>query len=209
MGNLQCNNYYCQTVSFKPEWLSESSWDISFNHNDKKPYIIDKGILKISDVNKFKLLLSKKLLLDFNEVRNISIPINFKYKIDKSNEINIFLIFSNNLINIDNINKDMNTDNLFFIKLKFIKNNILIYRSFNDKIINKKIKSDKINSFIITIENNFKFLLVHEKLYNNNIVNIYEDKYLNMITFNDIYLSLYIENKNQLINKEFIELNFE
>ena len=80
MGNFQCNNYYCQNVSFKPEWLSESAWEITFNHNQIKPYIIDKGILKINNVNKFKLLLTKKLILYFNEVRNISIPINFKYK---------------------------------------------------------------------------------------------------------------------------------
>ena len=209
MGNFQCNNYYCQNVSFKPEWLSESAWEITFNHNQIKPYIIDKGILKINNVNKFKLLLTKKLILDFNEVRNISIPINFKYKINKQNYVDIFLIFSNNPTNIEKIDKDMSTDNLFFIKLKLIKNNITICRSFNDKIINKRLKTDKINSFIVTIENNFKFLLVTEKLYNNNIINIYEDKYLNNITFTDIYLSLYIVNKNELIEKEFIELNFE
>ena len=51
MGNINynnfiCENYYCQSVSFKPEWFSETTWTINYVCN-KKPYIIDKGILKI------------------------------------------------------------------------------------------------------------------------------------------------------------------
>ena len=106
--NIICDNYYCQSVSFKPEWFSESSWSIDYKYNiinstandiitdisiddikiddinikpninynnSEKPYFIDKGILKINNVPSFDLLLSKKLLIDFNEIKYISIPI--------------------------------------------------------------------------------------------------------------------------------------
>lgn len=150
MGNINynnfiCDNYYCQSVSFKPEWLSESTWNINYNYleDNKKPYTIDKGILKIYNVEKFELLFSKKLLIDFNLIRNISIPINFKYFMTNNNSLDLFFIFSNVELQLDNL-KDLNTNNnLFFIKINFIGNKINIFRSFNDKIYSKKIKSKK------------------------------------------------------------------
>ena len=27
-NNFMCENYYCQSVSYKPEWFSENSWNI-------------------------------------------------------------------------------------------------------------------------------------------------------------------------------------
>lgn len=220
MGNINynnfiCENYYCQSVSFKPEWLSESTWDITYNYledNNKKPYTIDKGILKIYNVEKFELLFSKKLLIDFNLIRNISIPINFKYQMTNNNSLDLFIIFSNMQLQLDNL-KELNSNNhLFFIKINFIGNKINIFRSFNDKIVSKKIKSKKINTFIISLENNFKILLVNEKLYNNKFKILYDEKYLNNDNFdnyNDFFLNLYITSKNGLLKKDFIELNFE
>lgn len=209
MGNFVCDNYYCQSISFKPEWLSESSWNINFIYEEsKKPYNINKGVLKINDVNKFNLLLSKKLLLNFNEIKNIMIPINFRYYLN--NDLDIYIIFSNKEIQIDNINEKIDLNNSFFIKLKFMKKKITIYRSFNDKIITHKINSEKINSFNISIENNFKILLITEKLFNKKI--IYQEKYLNFNQFddfNDFYLNIYIDNKNPIIKNEFVELNLE
>ena len=134
MGNinykdLTCDNYYCQSVSFKPEWFSESAWVIEYEKNEKneKPYIIDKGILKIRSIeiekidnSNFELLLSKKLLINFNDIRNITIPINFRYKLD--NEVDILIIFSNSLLSLKNI-KDLNSlsNDMFFINLKLSK----------------------------------------------------------------------------------------
>lgn len=221
MGNINynnfiCENYYCQSVSFKPEWLSESTWNITYNYLEeekiKKPYLIDKGILKISNVNKFELLFSKKLLIDFNQIRNISIPINFKYYLTNNNSIDIFFIFSNNQFELNNLNSlNTNDNNLFFIKLNFIANKINIFRSFNEKIFTKKIKFKKINTFIISLENNFKILLVNEKLYNNKFKILYDEKHLNnnFDNYDDFYLNLYIRSKNGFLKKDFIELNFE
>ena len=215
-NNLICDNYYCQSVSFKPEWFSESSWNIEYKYQNedlnneepkRKPYSIDKGILKIKNTPKFELLLSKKLLLDFNEIKNISIPINFKYELE--NEVNISLIFSTKQLSLENINNEQ----LFFINLNFTKKRIYIYRSFDNKIIKKKINSSKVNTFDINIENNFQILLITEKLYNNNIKAIYEGKYLknfNQSEKMELYLNFLIKNKNDLTNKnEYLELNFE
>lgn len=218
MGNINynnfiCDNYYCQSVSFKPEWLSEASWNIMYNYKDSiKPYLIDKGILKINNVYNFDILFSKKLLIDFNDVKYLSIPINFSYNINKDNNIDIYIIFSSKELLLENINELKPQDDLFFIHLNLYKNKLFINRSFNDKISNKKIKSKKINSFNIIIENNFKILMITEKLFNNNIKNIYEEKYINNYNFqnyNSLYLSLYINSKNGIIENEFIQLNFE
>ena len=218
MGNINynnfiCDNYYCQSVSFKPEWLSEASWNITYNYQESiKPYIIDKGILKINNVYNFDILFSKKLLIDFNDVKYLSIPINFSYNINKHNNIDVYIIFSNKELLLENINELKPQDDLFFIHLNMHKNKLFINRSFNDIISNKKIKSKKINSFNIIIENNFKILMITEKLFNNNIKNIYEEKYINNYNFqnyNSLYLSLYINSKNGIIENEFIQLNFE
>jgi hypothetical protein len=221
MGNINynnfiCENYYCQSISFKPEWLSESTWNITYNYLEeektKKPYLIDKGILKINDVKKFELLFSKKLLIDFNLIRNISIPINFKYYMKNNNLIDIFFIFSSKQLEIDDLNQLDTNKNLFFIKINFVGNKINIFRSFNDKIFTKKIKFKKVNTFIMSLENNFKIILVNEKLYNNKSKILYDEKYLNNNSFddyNDFFLNLYIKSKNGFSKKDFIELNFE
>jgi hypothetical protein len=129
-----------------------------------------------------------------------------------NNSLDLFFIFSNIQLQFDNL-KELKTNNhLFFIKINFIGNKINIFRSFNDKIVSKKIKSKKINTFIISLENNFKILLVNEKLYNNKFKILYDEKYLNSDNFdnyNDFFLNLYITSKNGLLKKDFIELNFE
>ena len=220
MGNINynnfiCENYYCQQISFKPEWLSESTWKITYNYLadiTKKPYLIDKGILKINDLNKFEILFSKKLLIDFNLIRNICIPINFKYYIEKNNSIDIFFIFSNKQVELNELNKLNENNNIFFIKINFVRDKINVLRSFNDKVFSKKIKCKKINTFSISLENNFKIILINEKLYNNKLKIIYDEKYLNTNVFDnydDFFLNLYIKSENGLFKKEFMELNFE
>jgi hypothetical protein len=280
MGNINfkdivCDNYYCQPISFKPEWFSENSWNINYVYYDiantknkisekknedstdslnytnnienenfeheniekkdnetientlssdstfkknvteifkNKPYIIDKGILKIKNVQKFDLLLSKKLLIDFEEIDKISIPINFKYDIET--RIDFYIIFSNYIVNLDNINNlNLSNDNAFYINLTFLKKKIFISHSFNDKIIKKSINPNKINTFHLNLINNFNLLLIEEKLYNNNINKIFSEKYFKMFNCdhsNNIYLNLFIKPKTNIcLENEFLELNFE
>ena len=205
-NNFVCENYYCQSVAFKPEWLSETAWNITYNYDkENKPYIIDKGVLKINDVNKFDILLSKKLLIDLNEINTISIPINFKYKLLNNNDIDFFIIFSDKLLSLDILNNSFGS-----INLNLTKNKIYIYRTFNNDSKKINIKSNKINTIDINIENNFEILLLTEKIINSYKKNLFENKYLNAFNNkNNFYLSLYIKNKKGLNKNEFIELNFE
>jgi hypothetical protein len=220
MGNYNnyiCDNYYCHSVSFKPEWLSENSWTIKYKYNkeiiNEKPYSIEKGILKIKNCYNNNLLLSKKLMINFDEIRNIIIPINFKYHLNNDSKVSIYIIFSSNNLseNFENSNeKDLilNIDKeSFYINLILLKKKIYLSNSFDSNIDKYGIKLDKIYSFIINIENNFNMLLINE-----NLNNIFDKKILYNFTFNenkDYYINLYIKTENNLNNKEYIELNFE
>ena len=225
MGNINynnfiCENYYCQSVSFKPEWFSETTWTINYSSN-KKPYVIDKGILKIIEETPSQIMLSKKLLINFNEIRNISIPIIFKYNLLKldSNNIDIFIIFSDKILNIDdmnNLNKKKNdtedkedteySPSLFYIHLNLLRNVVYINHSFDTKIVKKKIKSKKANIYDIMLENNYEMLLLTEKISKSN-----EEKHIINYSFkedNEYYLNIFVKN-NGIKKKEFIELAFE
>jgi len=232
MGNYNnyiCENYYCQSVSFKPEWLSENSWDIKYkylksnyldNEHEKivdliinKPYTIEKGILKIKNVLKNNLLFSKKLFINFEDVKNILVPINFKYNLSKNSKINIYIIFSSNNLtnNFENNNEKeliLNLDkDCFYINLILYKKYIYLSNSFEQNIIKNSIKNNKIYSFIINIENNFNMLLINE-----NLNNIFDKKFLYNFSFienKDYYINLYIKIENDLKSNEYIELNFE
>ena len=131
MGNLNyknfiCDNYYCQSVSFKPEWFSENNWIINYcTDTNKKPYIIDKGTLKLKNIEFTKIILSKKLLINFSDIKSISIPLIFKYnilKLDNKN-IDIFLIISNKTFKIEYIDKliEHKDEILFHIHLNLFK----------------------------------------------------------------------------------------
>ena len=122
---------------------------------------------------------------------------------------------NNDLLNINTINL---FNNIFFINLKLLYKKINIYRSFNDILIEKKIKLNKIFKFEINIEYNFNLLLINEILFNDHNIKKYENKYLLnfnknenelKLNVNDIYLNLFIVNNNNLGENEFIELNFE
>ena len=217
-NNYVCNNYYCHSVSFKPEWLSENSWTIKYKYliNEEslnKPYTIDKGVLKIKNSFKNNLLLSKKLLINFDELRNIIIPINFKYYLNNHSKLSIYIIFSSNNLS-DNFENNNEKDFLlninkesFYINLILIKKKIFLSNSFDQNINKYNIKTNKIYSFTINVENNFNMLLINET-----INNIFDNKYLYNFIFNEnqeYYINLYIKTENNLNNKEYIELNFE
>lgn len=224
MGNINyknfiCDNYYCQSVSFKPEWFSENNWNIKYSLSDNKcsdkliakPYIIDKGILKIKQIDELNIILSKKLLINFNDIRNISIPLLFKYKLlnSDSKNIDMFIIISNNNLEINDINKIKDIKDksiLFYTHLNLLKNILYINHSFDTKIIKKKINSKKINKYNLDIQNNYEMLLLTEK-----VSKYIEEKYIinnNFSEDNEYYINIFIK-INEFKNKEFIELSFE
>jgi hypothetical protein len=215
MNNILCNNYYCQPISFKPEWFSKTSWEIKSSLEDidgidDKNYIINKGILKIENIQSSYLLLSKKLLLSLEDINNISIPLFFHYNIIKENEYIISILFSKELIKISDI-KNINT-----LYSEFKKNNLIFQlKLFNNycyllnkkKIVKKKINSKKDNIFDIKIENNVELLLIKNKLYNKDKV-IYETSFIeNFKIKDDVYLHIFIQNKKDMLENEYVELN--
>jgi hypothetical protein len=208
--NLMCENYYCQSVSFKPEWFSETSWAIDYKINNKisddleisyiKPYIINKGIIIIKNTPKFDLIFSKKLLLDFNEKVNFSIPINFKCCL--KNPLNIYIIFSETNLDLKNVNQS-----LFYKHLKIFKKNIFIknenhenniaipFRAFSDTdptrnsegykfSISKKIKYNKYHKFEMILESDNNSIIIDESLYYKE-KKYYNEKYVKILEFNE------------------------
>jgi hypothetical protein len=210
MGNIVCDNYYCHSVSYKPEWFSESTWNIDYlSDNQKKPFTIDKGVLKIKDTSIFNMILSKKIFMDIDEIKEIHIPLHFKYNILKDHCIYISILFSNTLLLLNDIDiTDTHTLNFFSINLILLPNRLMIKNSFDERI-----NMNTLNTYIVTMENNLDFILIHEKLYTDRYKNIaYENKYLesSTIQFSDnLFLSIYIKTNNHLSAEEYIELHFE
>lgn len=240
MGNIACSNYYFQEISFKPEWFSQNSWNIDYNYLIKKdcetknpyPYLIDKGIIQLKNTDIFKLLISKKLLIDLSTSNTINIPLNFIYNINKKLKINMFIIFSKDNIKLSDI-LDIDLDNnnfknnqfklnnknkLFYSKINFDKNKLTISNSFSNDTFQKNITSNENNKFLISLENNIDLFLIHNKLvlnktYELNDLNYYNDdsydeKYVISNIFGNennstMYLSIFIYS-----NQDFKENNF-
>jgi hypothetical protein len=214
-NNFSCDNYYCQDIILKPEWFSENSWNITYNYFDEnfdfKPYTIEKGLIKLKGTPKFNLLLSKKLNIDLNDFEKFIIPIHFNFFLE--NDISIYIILSNSELNLKDINKinDNNNDNLFYFHIFLNKKKISIQRSFDNKNFKfNKIKNNLDNYYNIELKNSSnKLFSINEKMFKNN-KEIFDYNTIKLFNNDDIYLSLYITSKNQMINKnEYLDLNFE
>ena len=214
-NNFSCDNYYCQDIILKPEWFSENSWNITYNYFDEnfdfKPYTIEKGLIKLKGTPKFNLLLSKKLNIDLNDFEKFIIPIHFNFFLE--NDMSIYIILSNSELNLKDISKinDDNNDNLFYFHIFLNKKKISIQRSFDNKNFKfNKIKNNLDNYYNIELKNsNNKLFSINEKMFKNN-KEIFDYNSIKLFNYDDIYLSLYITSKNQMINKnEYLNLNFE
>jgi transcriptional regulator CtsR len=262
MGNIACNNYYFEEILLKPEWFSDNSWNIQYkymnentnkitneitnentyeiineisNENiiNKPPYTISKGVLTFNNANQFNLLISKKLLVNLSILNSITIPLHFFYSINKELNINMFIIFSKNNIEFDDIlNFDFfkNTDDsnehfikynkknkLYFTNIILKKNNFKILNSYSNDIIKYKLDENCINKYTIFLENNIDLLLIKNKL---SVINNYDKKTINdnnekkyvipniFGNNNDsnIYLSIYIYSNTDFKKNDFFKL---
>jgi hypothetical protein len=212
-NNFSCDNYYCQDIILKHEWFSENSWNISYNYYDEKfdfkPYSIEKGLIRLKGTPKFNLVLSKKLNIDLNDFEKFIIPIHFNFFLE--NDISIYIILSNNEINLNNIKNIENSDNLFYFHICLNKKKINIHRSYDNKNFKiNKIKNNLDNYYNIELKNSSnKLFSINEKMFKNN-KEIFDYNSVKLFNSDDIYISLYITSKNQMINKnEYLDLNFE
>ena len=212
-NNFSCDNYYCQDIILKPEWFSENSWNITYNYFDEifdfKPYTIEKGLIRLKGTPKFNLLLSKKLNINLNDFEKFIIPIHFNFFLE--NDMSIYIILSNNETNLNNIKNIENSDDLFYFHIFLNKKKISIQRSFDNKNFKiNKIKNNLDNYYNIELKNSDnKLFSINEKMFKNN-KEIFDYNSIKLFNNDDIYLSLYITSKNQMINKnEYLDLNFE
>jgi hypothetical protein len=209
MGNIICENYYCESLSYKPEWFSESSWNIDYEKNIEKKYKIDKGKFIVNNIN--NLLLSKKLLVDFNEINKILIPLQFKYK--TNNKIQITLYFFNKLLFLKDLHKlDQNgiihnlpiSDEIFYIKLELKNNKIDIFNSIQKKNESKIINSENINCFEIKFENNNSLFKITEEIKSLND-SLYKETY-NTLLLHELCLNIHVRTFHE---NDLLEINIE
>lgn len=212
-NNFSCDNYYCQDIILKPEWFSENSWNITYNYFDEnfdfKPYIIEKGLIILKGTPKFNLLLSKKLNINLNDFEKFIIPIHFNFFLE--NDMSIYIILSNSELNLKDISKIKNNDDLFYFHIFLNKKKISIQRSFDNKNFKfNKIKNNLDNYYNIELKNSDnKLFSINEKMFKNN-KEIFDYNSIKLFNNDNIYISLYITSKNQMINKnEYLNLNFE
>jgi hypothetical protein len=215
-NNFVCENYYCESISLKPEWFSENSWDITYDYfdnknNNLKPYNIEKGIIKISNTPAFRLVISKKLHIDLNYLESIKIPIRFKCNLNS--DLYILAIISNQIYNLDRINTineiKSNSDELFYYQIKLNNKKITLNRSYDNKFISKKIKADLPYIYNIELNSNNNFFKINEMLVNNNKKKMINHDSIKFFYNENMYLTIYIYSRDDITNNEYIELNFD
>ena len=121
------------------------------------------------------------------------------------------LDLSNSELNLKNISKINNNDDLFYFHISLNKKKISIQRSYDNKNFKfNKIKNNLDNYYNIELKNSSnKLFSINEKMFKNN-KEIFDYNSIKLFNNDDIYLSLYITSKNQMINKnEYLDLNFE
>jgi hypothetical protein len=72
---ISCNNYYCQSIDYQPDWFSSSHYSISSNQTE---YQIERGILHLLPSSHIDLTLSKKI--EIQDISSFSIPLQFQYQ---------------------------------------------------------------------------------------------------------------------------------
>ena len=146
--------------------------------------------------------------------------------LEKNDKVNLLSITLQNMADLIGVSKPTlrkyintykhdinNNDNLFYFHICLNKKKISIQRSYDNKNFKfNKIKNKLDNYYNIELKNNDNNLFsVREKLFKNNkeIFDYNSIKLFNNID-NNIYISIYITSKNQMINKnEYLNLNFE
>ncbi len=128
MGNhIVCDNYYCQSIHYKPDWISKQFYDFFVDKDTH--YSIDKGILSLLPSTSISLLFQKKLNIDFS-IYEFILPIHFQ--IDFPSSLHLFILLTPSPIsstNISTILSYQNSPDSFFSHLLFDKNTFKIQYS--------------------------------------------------------------------------------
>ena len=134
MGNINCSDNICSENLFEISWISPKNWDIKYKYDKiENPYILNKGNFKLINNGYCKLSLCKKIDFEY-DIEKILINFQFDFKLKKNNNIELFFILSDDLINLESDNNK----NIIH-KIKFTKNNIYLNQN-NYKLNNCKME---------------------------------------------------------------------
>jgi|SaaInlStandDraft_2_1057019.scaffolds.fasta_scaffold76444_2 hypothetical protein len=189
MGNVNCGENICSDDLYELSWINTNNWDIKYeNKQIENPYILNKGDFKLINNGYCYLSLTKKIDFEY-EIKKILISIEFNFNLENDNEIELNVVLSNKLFELNNNNVEKDIINTII----FSKNNIII----NDKNIN-------LHNFRYELFLNFSYLnyiFFNEKvkkkdniILDNNKTIDYDDK------LDNIYFTILI--KSNLINNE-------
>ncbi len=142
MGNhIVCDNYYCQSIHYKPDWISKQFYNFIVDDNTK--YSIDKGILSLLPSSSISLFFEKKLNIDFS-IYEFILPLHFK--IHYPSPLHLFILLTPTPItspDISSILSNQNSHDSFFSHLIFDKNTFQIQYSNLNTSFQGKIHSSK------------------------------------------------------------------
>lgn len=196
MGNINCGENICSDNLYELSWINTANWDIKYNYDKiENPYTLNRGNLKINNNGYCYLSLTKKIDFEY-EIKKILISIEFNYKLEKNNTIELSIVLSNKLFQLDdNIEKDI-INTIIFSKNDIVVNNKTIkihqfrydlllnfsyinYIFFNE-IIKKKdniiLNNNKTIDYDDKLDNMYFTILIKSNLYNNENM----DNYLNI-----------------------------
>ena len=191
MGNIQdiiCQENSCFDNNYEFDWISDKSWFIDYyiyNLRIKNPYIIEKGIFKITNQYSCQYYLNKPLQNNY-KMDNLSMKIKFMYNLKQSN-VNFILFLSNEKIEkiFQEVNKDICKVNTI-TKYPFMISKI----NFNNNKVTLRDKEMSSQTFDYNIVFNFEYLdhiIVHEQFLD------HQKKHIFDISKDNLHLNIFIE----------------
>lgn len=147
-ANISCNQYYCQSISYKPEWFSPTYYSISSHPHTQ--FSLQRGHFHLLPSSLTQLHISKKLSFDPSIIQEFEIPLHFQ--INYQFPLSLYVLFSQNPLSLEDCNS-LNFSNTFFIHLLFQDNSFQLSYSHFDKIFKGKIHPNKSYLLSLLIQN--------------------------------------------------------
>lgn len=214
MGNhIVCDNYYCQSIHYKPDWISKQFYHFLVDDENTK-YSLDKGTLSLLPSQSISILFEKKLNIDLS-IYEFILPIHFQ--IDFPHPLHLFILLTPSPItspNISSFSTYQNSPDSFFSHLIFDKNSFQINYSNIDTSFQGRIHSSK--KYIYTLH----FKEIQTK--NPKLSHSFESKSKKKISHfdsslkpfsfihqKDIFLSVFLFSSNPFLSSHSFQMNFD
>lgn len=214
MGNhIVCDNYYCQSIHYKPDWISKQFYHFLVDDENTK-YTLDKGTLSLLPSKSISLLFQKKLNIDYS-IYEFILPIHFQ--IHFPHPLHLFILLTPSPIttpDISTFSNYKNSDESFFSHLLFDQKSFQINYSNLDTSFQGKIHSSK--KYIYTLH--FKEIQTKKPQFSHSFESkskkkiSYFDSSLLPFTFieqKELYLSIFLYSSNPFLTSDSFYMNFD